>query len=161
MSSPQPLLRIKSILIINKILWNLLKIRKLNLLKYNKNIKKRVKININDYEEELSQIEITIIFSGTKHGQFINFDETTEKYFHIYIDNKELKKKEVDNKIKELKIKIDYQIKSFSKLFLNCKCIESITFNKFHRTNIIDMKHMFDGCFSLKNSIYHILILIM
>ena len=118
MSSPQPLLRIKSILIINKILWNLLKIRKLNLLKYNKNIKKRVKININDYEEELSQIEITIIFSGTKHGQFINFDETTEKYFHIYIDNKELKKKEVDNKIKELKIKIDYQIKSFSKLFL-------------------------------------------
>ena len=40
MSTPQPLLKIKSKHIIDKILLNLLKIRKLNLIKYNKTIKK-------------------------------------------------------------------------------------------------------------------------
>ena len=94
---------------------------------------------------ECSPIELEIIFSGTKHGQFINFDKSDEKYFHIYVDNQEYKKNEIDNEIKEVKIIIDHQIKSFSKLFFNCKCIKSITFNKFHRTNIIDMKKMFDG----------------
>ena len=144
MSTPQPLLKIKSEFIIKKILLNLLKTRKLILIKYNKRIQKKLNININDYKEEFSPIEIKIIFSGNKHGQFINFDKTDEKYFHIYVENKEYKKNEIDNEIKEVKIIIDHQIKSFSKLFFNCKCIESITFNKFHRTNIIDMKQMFD-----------------
>ena len=41
MSNPQPLLKIKSIIILNKILLNLLKTRKLILIKYNKRIQKR------------------------------------------------------------------------------------------------------------------------
>ena len=139
MSNPQPLLKIKSIIILNKILLNLLKTRKLILIKYNKRIQKRFNININDYEKEFSPIEINIIFSGNKHGQFINFDKRNEKYFHIYVDNKEYKKNEIDNEIKEVKIIIDHQIKSFFQLFFDCKCIESITFNKFHRRNIINM----------------------
>ena len=114
MSNPQPLLKIKSIIILNKIL---LKTRKLILIKYNKRIKKRVNINNNDYEEEFSPIEIKIIFSGNKHGQFINFDKTNEKYFHIYVDNKEYKKNEIGNEIKEVKIIIDHQIKSFFNSF--------------------------------------------
>ena len=146
MSNPQPLLKIKSIIILNKILLNLLKTRKLILIKYNKRIKKKVNINNNDYEEEFSPIEIKIIFSGNKHSQFINFDKTNEKYFHIYVDNKEYKKNEIGNEIKEVKIIIDHQIKSFFQLFLDCRCIESVIFNKFNRTNIIDMKQMFDGC---------------
>ena len=158
--SAQPLLKIKSKIILNKIISNSSKIIKFNLIKYNKKIQKRLNVNINDYEEEFSPIEIKIMFSGNKHGQFINFDKMNEKYFHIYADNKEKKKNEIDNEIKEVKITIDYQIKSFSKLFLDCTCIESITFNKFNRTNIIDMKQMFYGCL-LKNSIYQILILIM
>ena len=117
MSNPQPLLKIKSIIILNKILLNLLKTRKLILIKYNKRIKKRVNININDYEEEFSPIEIKLIFSGNKHGQFINFDKVDEKYLHIDVDNKEYKKNEIDNEIKEVKIIIDHQIISFSKLF--------------------------------------------
>ena len=97
MSTPQPLLKIKSKIILNQILLNLSKIIKFNLIKYNKRIQKRINININDYEEEFSPIEITIIFSGNKHGQFIHFDKTNEKYFHIYVDNKEYKKNEIGN----------------------------------------------------------------
>ena len=91
MSTPQPLLKIKSKIIMNKILSNLIEIKKLKLIKYNKNIQKRLNININDYKE-CSIIELEIIFSGTKHGQFINFDKSDEKYFHIYVDNKGYKK---------------------------------------------------------------------
>ena len=87
MITPQPILKIKSKIILNKILLNLSKIIKFNLIKYNKRIQKRIDININDYEEEFSTFEIKIIFSGNKHGQFINFDEKDEKYFHIYVDN--------------------------------------------------------------------------
>ena len=138
--SAQPLLKIKSKIILNKIISNSSKIIKFNLIKYNKKIQKRLNVNINDYEEEFSPIEIKIIFSGNKHGQFINFDKMDEKYFHKYVDNKEYIKNEIENEIKEVKIIIDQQIKSFPKLFFNYKYIESITFNKFQRINIIDMK---------------------
>ena len=47
MSTPQPLLKIKSKIIMNKILSNLIEIKKLKLIKYNKNIQKRLNININ------------------------------------------------------------------------------------------------------------------
>ena len=40
MSTPQPLLKIKSKIILNKILLNLSKIIKFNLIKYNKKFKK-------------------------------------------------------------------------------------------------------------------------
>ena len=49
-----------------------------------------------------------------------------------------------------IKIIIDYQAKSFEKLFKDCNCISSIFFKKFHRITITDMRCMFDGCLSLK-----------
>ena len=52
--------------------------------------------------------------------------------------------------MKKIKIIIDYQVKSFNKLFFKCYCIESINFKKFYRNNIIDMSWMFNGCSSLK-----------
>ena len=45
MSIPQPLLKIKSIFILNTILSNLLQIRLLKLIKYNKNMQKKLDIN--------------------------------------------------------------------------------------------------------------------
>ena len=76
-------------------------------------------------------------------------------FIYIYIYNKEYKRNEIYIEIKKVKIIINHKIKSFSKLFFDCNCIESITFIKLHRTNIIDIKHMFDGCllkkFSLSN----------
>ena len=55
-----------------------------------------------------------------------------------------------DDEIKVIKIKIDYQVKSFENLFSDCKCIESLYFKKFYRNNINNMNGMFSGCSSLK-----------
>ena len=66
-----------------------------------------------------------------KNGKFININEEDKNYFHIYFNNN--KKKEIKNtslnindNVSKISINIDYQIKSFSELFYNCKCIESI-----------------------------------
>ena len=37
----------------------------------------------------------------------------------------------IEEEIKIIKIIIDYQVKSFEKLFYNCDCIESIYFKNF------------------------------
>ena len=72
---------------------------------------------------------------------------------HIYyfigfeIENTSLNKK--DN-VSKISIIIDYQIKSFSRLFSYCECIESIKFKKFYRNNVTNMSGMFSGCSSLK-----------
>ena len=49
-----------------------------------------------------------------------------------------------------IKIIIDYQAKSFKKLFYHCNCIDSIFFKKFYRNNITDMSSMFYECLLLK-----------
>jgi len=90
-----------------------------------------------------------------EYGKFINIKEEDKKYFHIYFnDNKE---KEIENtslhrndNVSKISIIIDYQIKSFSKLFDDCKYIESIKFKKFNRNNVTDMNSMFEECSSLK-----------
>ena len=75
---------------------------------------------------------------------------------HIFIcvgdDREETKRKNLNQKDKVTKIRIvlDYQIKSFTKLFYCCKCIELFSFNKFYRKNIFDMNWMFSNCYSLK-----------
>ena len=68
-----------------------------------------------------------------------------------------IKKKEIENtslqtddNVSKISIIIDYQIKSFSELFCNCECIESIKFKKFYRNNVTNMSCMFDGCSKLK-----------
>ena len=75
----------------NKILLNLLEIRKLNLIKYNKTFQKRININTNDYKEyyeKYSSIEIEIKIANKKYGKFIN-NEKEEIYYHIYFNNNE------------------------------------------------------------------------
>ena len=140
------------------ILFNYLEKKKLlDILKYNKHIKKRINININDYKECLekySSIEIEIKTMNNKCGFFINILYENSIYYHIYFNNKKEKIKRnyinENEKIKIIKIKIDYQIKSFKDLFHNCKCIESISFKKFYRNDIKDMSNMFSGFSSLK-----------
>ena len=90
-----------------------------------------------------------------KYGEFININEEDKKYFHIYFNDN--KKKEIENtslykgdNVSKISIIIDYQIKSFSRLFSYCECIESIEFKKFYRNNVTDMSGMFRGCSSLK-----------
>ena len=130
----------------------------LKIIKYNINLQKKLNININNYKdfsEKFSSIELEIIPIQNEFGSFINIEkEEDKKYFHIYFnDNKEeIKKTELNKEDKILKINIiiDYQIKSFKKLFFNCECIESINFKQFYRNDITNMSYMFSGCSSIK-----------
>jgi len=136
---------------------NLLKKKSLEIIKYNKELKNRINISIKDYKEYsemYSSIEIEIKPVNNKYVKFINIDGGYEKYYHIYFnDNKEEIKRNYLNKnenVSKIKIIINYQIKSFEKLFENCECIEYIYFKKFCRNNINNMGNMFFGCHSLE-----------
>ena len=84
--------KLKSDYFLQKLFNILLKKKSLDIIKYNKNIKNRIKINIQDYKEysELySSIEIEIKPVKNKYGEFINMNEN-KIYYHIYFnDNKE------------------------------------------------------------------------
>ena len=84
-----------------------------------------IKDYIEIYSEIYSSIEIEIKPVIDKFGKFIKFNKDNENYIHInYNDDKEeikrnyLKEKEIVTKIK---IIIDYQVKSFERLFKNCE----------------------------------------
>ena len=116
------------------------KMKKLQIVKYNKRIQNRLNLDVNDYKE-YCEIEIEIIPTKDIYGTFININENDKLYYHIYFnDNKEeIKNKyEIDeqDKVKKIKIIIDYQVKSFKELFIECECIESINFKKFYRNNV-------------------------
>ena len=141
---------------LQKVFNNLEKKKSLDFIKYNKSIKKRLNINIKDYKEyseKYSSIEIDIKPVDNKSGKFINI-KNDEMYYHIYFNNnkEEIKRYHIDEgeKIKIIKIIINYQIESLGGLFYNCKCVESINFKKIYRNNINNMAGMFFGCTSLK-----------
>ena len=148
---------LKNDFFLQKLFNHLLNKKILDIIKYNKNIKERINISIQDYKEYseiYSSIEIEIKPTNNKHGKFININNENENYYHIYFnDNKEeINRSYLNEKenVSKIKIIIDYQVKSFEKLFYNCECIEYIYFKKFHRNNINNMRSMFNGCSSLK-----------
>ena len=113
----------------------------------------RLNLSIKDYEI-YTQIEIEIFPEEEKYGDFINFDYY-RNYYHIYFNDneKEIKNRYIigkKDKVTKIKIRIDYQVKSFEKLFFNCICIKSINFKKFYRDNINNMSGMFSVCSSLE-----------
>ena len=138
---------IKNNIILKKILFLIQKNKLLQIIKYSKSDQKRLNLTINYYKEYFYQIEIEIIPLKNKLGKFINIKEEDEPYFHIYFNNSKEETKNLystkDEKINNIKIIIDYQIKSFKELFSNCKYIESISFKKFNSGNIINMSKMF------------------
>ena len=90
-----------------------------------------------------------------KLGKIINISKNDKQYFHIYFNdsNKEIKINRFSTKnfkIDKIKILIDYQVESFENLFKYCYNIESISFKKFLRTNINNMRRIFCGYSSLK-----------
>ena len=88
---------IKSKYICKKI-FNLLKERKsLEIIKYNKNIKKRLDINTNNYKEyseKYSSIEIEIKTINNKYDKFINIQKKEENFiiYFLIIVRKKYKK---------------------------------------------------------------------
>ena len=129
---------IKSRLILSKIYNNMTIKKKLEIVKYNKKVQNILNLSLKDYKEypkTYSSIEIEIIPCKEKYGKFINIKENDRSYYHIYFnDNKEeIKNKyrikeedgvtkyeyyiEEKDKVTKIKIIIDYQVKSFEKLF--------------------------------------------
>ena len=83
---------IRSDYFLQNVFNNLEKKKKLNIIKYNKNIKDRINVNINDfkeYSEKYSSIEIEIKTVNNKYGEFINIKKEEEIYYHIYFNNNE------------------------------------------------------------------------
>lgn len=144
--------KIKSNIILRKIFKISNYFNNLRLLKYNKNLKRRLDITLKDYIL-YNQIEIDVILnpSFNDKNNFINIKETDKKFYHFYINKKEIKNNYIANKTKKKKIKviINRKITSLKALFKNCKNIIQINFIKFKRENIYDMSEMFFGCNSL------------
>ena len=148
---------IKNNNILRKVFNNLPKKNSLQITKYNKKIKGRLNLSINDYKEfseKYSSIEIELTLVNNEYSNFINIKEYNQLYYHIYFDNNE---EEINrhflnknDKVNKINIIINYQVESFFELFEDCTCIESIYFKKFCRKNITNMCRMFSGCSSLK-----------
>ena len=116
---------IKSKYILENVFNNLKNGKTLNIVKYNKNIEKRININTNDYKEyseKYSSIEIEIKPVNNKYSEFIHIKKGKEKYYHIYFNNseEEIKRNYISKyeEIKIIKIIIDYQVKSFDMVIL-------------------------------------------
>ena len=77
------IVNIKSKYILRIIFNNLEKKKLLDIAKYNKNIKEKINININDYKEYSDLIEIEIKPINNKFGKFINIIEKDARYYHI------------------------------------------------------------------------------
>ena len=139
---------INSKYILQKICDNLQIIKLLKFVKYNKTIKEKLDLTLNDYKEH-SFIEIEIIPIIGNTGQFININEKDELYYHIYFNNnkEEEKKYEINDNdsINKVNIRISHQVTSFASLFWDCTIIELINFKTFYRSNIVDMSQMFES----------------
>ena len=145
------LIKIRSKYILIKIFENLKENKLLNIIHYNKKYQKLMNKNIKDYEKEFSKIEIEIIPKKNKFGKFVNiFNKSINIYFND--NNEEIKKNQIakDDKVTKIKIIISHKIKSLSKLFQDCQCIQIINFIKFKRNNRTNMSNMFSYCSSLK-----------
>ena len=150
---------IKSNYILKKIIDNLKENKLLEIIKYNKYTQQRLKLSLNyykEYSEKYSSIEIELITCKSEKGEYISIEKDKNKYYHIYINNNktEIKSRYLNeiekmNNIK-IRIKVDYQVETFSGLFFGCECIQSIYFKNFYRNNINNMSCMFLWCDSLK-----------
>ena len=101
-------------------------------------------------------LQIIIEANSSKYnkGKIININKINESYYHLYFNDckNETKKKIIHKgeKISKIKIVIDKEIKTLSKLFQSIRCITKINFIRFNRKDIFDMSYMFDNCKSLK-----------
>ena len=157
-NSNNKLKNLKSDYFIQKFFGYIFERKALKIIQYNKNLQKRMHIDINnyrDYSEKFSRIEIEIIPKQNEQGYFINIKEEDKKYYHIYFNDnksKEIKRTSLNqyDNVSKINIIINHQVTSFSELFEYCKYIKSINFKKFSRGNITDMSRMFFECSSLK-----------
>ena len=107
---PEYLNNIKSIKILKQIIYNISKVKYLQILKYNRKAQKRLYIDLNTYKlysEKYSAIEIIIKPDEVELGPFINIPEEEKSFYHIYFNNNKNEKKNMKykEKIKLMKLK--------------------------------------------------------
>ena len=146
------MLKIRSKYIMQRIFGNINEKKYLQLIKYNKSLQDKLNKSIKNYIE-YNQIEILLIpVSETKLNYIILSETITNKpYTHFYLNGSknELLSYFDFKEINEIKVVIDYQMKSFKGLFKNYKNIKEINIIKCNRKDIIDMSEMFYGCTNL------------
>ena len=89
--------------------------KKLEIVKYNKNVQNRLNLGVKDYKEyseTFTQIEIEIISTRGIYGKFININKNDKSYYHIYFnDNKEEIKNQYEikkrDKVRKIKVIIN------------------------------------------------------
>ena len=82
-AKPNPILEnIKSRYILSKIYENMTKKKKLEIVKYNKRMQNRLNLDVKDYKA-YCEIEIEIIPTKDKYGEFININANDKLYYHI------------------------------------------------------------------------------
>ena len=82
--------KVRSKYILAQIFDNLQQEKKIEIVRYNKNLRKKLKIRITDYKKAFSKIEIDIIPKENEFGRFIHIPNTTNKsnYIIYFNDNK-------------------------------------------------------------------------
>ena len=149
------IMNIKSNYILMRIFYNLKRNILLKLIKYNRKIQKRLNKDKDDYKN-YSQIEIEIICKNNSIKIF-NGKEDYKPFYHIILDDNKNENANVDNSKedtdKKIIIKLDYEIKSLNRLFMNCYEIKEVNFVKFIRKDIVEMSYMFFNCSSLEKII--------
>ena len=133
------LINIKSKFILKKIFALIQYSKSLELIRYNKKLQIRLQIELNDYKEYL-KTEIEIIPTCILNDKLINIKDNDESYFHFYFnDEKEGKKINELNLlcfIHKIKIIIEYEVKTYNRLFIGCDYIKKLKFIKFNRKDI-------------------------
>ncbi len=113
--------KIRSKYIVKRIFDNIKQIKLLNIINYNKEYQKLMKIKLKDYIKEFSKIEIEIIPKENEYGKFIYSRENAQIYFN---DNEnDIKEKKITKKdnVTKIKIVLNNKIKSLYKLFYKCQ----------------------------------------
>ena len=145
--------KIQSKYILKLVMENMKENIRLNLIKYNKSLQKKIDIKLKDYAEYSKIVIIEIVPSKVlQKAYFINFEPEEKDYFKIYFDGKRRKENYITKKdnVSKIKIIIKREFKKFDSLFYHCKFIEKINFVCFNRDDIEDMSNMFEESINLK-----------
>ena len=111
---------LKSDYFLKKLFDIIKKNKSLEILKYNKTLQRRLKLNINDYKEYCqlySSIEVELklhINKYNKNDKFINIPGKSKKYYQIYFDNSNEKKRNYlkgKEHVNTIRIKINHKVK--------------------------------------------------
>ena len=101
--------KIKSKYILSQIFEKLKVNKLLNIIRYNKQMKIKLKKNKRDYKREFSKIVIEIIPKDNVYGCFVNINYKNKLYYHFYFNdnnNKEIERAYINQNDKVLKKKL-------------------------------------------------------